>query len=614
MRLRRVCLVTLILPALFLTILHSQNDTDTEGRTVFHAVVRTVVVDVVVTDNKNQPVAGLPKEAFQLTEQGQPQKVSFFEEHTGVASAQTSSAKLPPGVFSNVPASKSTDSVNVLLVDSLNTPLADQSYVHSQTIKYLDGIQPGTRIGIFALSTRLRFVQGFTADASMLKAALNNPKLGGGPHASGLLPTVGENAGTQQMVSQIESYQATTASSGFGAAGELQDSIDALKQFQSDTASFQTSQRIEITLDAMQQLGRYLAGIPGRKNVIWFAGSFPLAILPQSVVNQNGQNARQSPSTSPFSSARDFDEKIRQTTELLTAAQVALYPVAAKGVSNIGAYEAQSQSNGLDSGGKGLASSAEPQTEALDVNATQNAMEEIAHDSGGEAFFNTNDLSAAISHAVDHGTHYYTLAYTPTDKTMDGKFRHIDVKLNDGKYKLAFRRGYYTQDPRTAAKEASQRISDPLHPFMGRGMPDSSEIPYTIRIDPSPNQPIADTDRAGDSQQLKGPVTRYAVTFTIPVDSIRFDTGPDGVHHTRLEVAIVAYDYNGKALNWMVRTIALDPKPDRWIQIQQSGVRFRLEEDVPRNNVYLRTGVFDAAANRAGTIEVPMSAVEVAAK
>ena len=37
-----------------------------------------------------------------------------------------------------------------------------------------------------------------------------------------------------------------------------------------------------MTLEAMQQLARYLAGIPGRKNVVWFSGSFPIALDPDS--------------------------------------------------------------------------------------------------------------------------------------------------------------------------------------------------------------------------------------------------------------------------------------------------------------------------------------------
>lgn len=57
-----------------------------------------------------------------------------------------------------------------------------------------------------------------------------------------------------------------------------------MKQFLSDTAAFQTEQRIGTTLQALPQLARYLSGVPGRKNVIWFSGSFPISIFPDSDV------------------------------------------------------------------------------------------------------------------------------------------------------------------------------------------------------------------------------------------------------------------------------------------------------------------------------------------
>ena len=39
------------------------------------------------------------------------------------------------------------------------------------------------------------------------------------------------------------------------------------------------------------------------------------------------------------------------------------------------------------------------------------AMEQLAADSGGKAFYNTNNLNAAMMHAIENGAHYYTLVY-----------------------------------------------------------------------------------------------------------------------------------------------------------------------------------------------------------
>lgn len=85
---------------------------------------------------------------------------------------------MPPGVYTNVPAAPESDSVNVLLLDALNTDKEDQSYVENQIMQFLKTMQPGTRAAIFTLSSQLRMVQGFTTDSSALVAALNDPRFG----------------------------------------------------------------------------------------------------------------------------------------------------------------------------------------------------------------------------------------------------------------------------------------------------------------------------------------------------------------------------------------------------------------------------------------------------
>jgi hypothetical protein len=88
---------------------------------------------------------------------------------------------------------------------------------------------------------------------------------------------------------------------------------------------------MSMTLEAMQQLARYLADIPGRKNVIWLSGSFPAGIVPDSNL------------ADPFSGAANFQEEIRKTTNLLTTAQISLYPIAAEGLTSDTAFQANNR-------------------------------------------------------------------------------------------------------------------------------------------------------------------------------------------------------------------------------------------------------------------------------
>src|ERR1700694_4189990 len=141
----------------------------------FKSASNLVLVDVVVTHN-GQPVRGLKQQAFHISEGGREQVIKVFEEHTSTEAAQIQKPPLPPSTYSNFPDSTIAASANVLLLDALNTPMENQLYVRRQLIAYLKKIPPGTRIAIFTLASRLRFVQGFTSDISSLLAVLNDPK------------------------------------------------------------------------------------------------------------------------------------------------------------------------------------------------------------------------------------------------------------------------------------------------------------------------------------------------------------------------------------------------------------------------------------------------------
>ena len=160
--------------------LHPQTASPDSGKAVptIESKVRLVLVDVVVTNSKGDAVTGLHKEDFEVLEDGKPQTVSTFEEHHGVPPTQIKLPALPPHVYTNFPVTQTADSLNVLLLDALNTPTRDQTYVHAQMIKYLKTIPPGTRVAIFTLASRLRMLQGVTSDSSELLAVLNSAPAG----------------------------------------------------------------------------------------------------------------------------------------------------------------------------------------------------------------------------------------------------------------------------------------------------------------------------------------------------------------------------------------------------------------------------------------------------
>ena len=576
--------------------LHSQTAPPDSGNAVatIKTKVRLVLVDVVVTNGKGEAVIGLHKDDFQILEDGKPQTISTFEEHHGAPPTQIKLPVLPPHVYTNFPVTQTADAVNVLLLDALNTPLRDQSYVHAQMIKYLRTIPSGTRVAIFTLASRLRMLQGVTTDSSELLAVLNSAQAG--PHPSALLPSNAEADADQRMIDFMEENSSGPSSAPATLALAAVDPINAMKQFLADTAAVENQQRVEITLQALQQLARYLSSVPGRKNVIWFSGSFPAGIFPNSDL------------VDPFTVTDSFQDDIRKTTDLLTAGQVALYPVAAEGLASDAAYEANGKEIGEKRGQLALRDQMrQMQTGAVTRDSNHNVMDQLAKDTGGQAFYNTNGLNDALTRVVNNGTRYYSLAYSPSNAKMDGKYRHIQVKLLPSKDTLAYRRGYYADDLETTLAAGQKPDTDPLLMLMGRNLPDYSQILYKIKVLPSNPQPSPDAPRIGNNTDLKGPFTRYGVDFAIAPQDLKLDATPDGGRHGNIEIVLLAYDREGKPLNFVVTKgdIKLDAK--LYASVQQVGLQIHQEIDVPKQYIFLRTGIYDLLSSTAGTLGVPLT-------
>lgn len=578
--------------------------------------VRTVLVDVVVLDKSNHAVSGLRKEDFQVFEDGKPQEISFFEPSFAATPEQVSAASagpLPPNTFTNVPAVPPNNAVNVLLMDALNTPEGDQSYVHKEMVQYLASIPPNIRIGVFLLSEKLRIIQGFTDDSTVLRTSI--ARLAANPTTSALLPTASSTAAADSPVNLILQKAAASGSV------QLADMAAGLQQFQDQQVFFQTNERTIMTLDALQQIARYLSGVPGRKNVIWFVGSIPQCLAPTTSESEltNG--------------GCPYEEKYAKTMDMLADARVSLYPIDATGVPTDSLFDVAGPSSTATLGVSGNSATA-PIVAAVpsvalvqELNATQQMslqndfqnrvlahlqMDKLAQVTGGHAVYERNAIKEALAHDIENGSHYYTIAYTPTNRKEVGKERKIEIRATSGAYKLSYRRGYFEDNPKELRAADKTPAGDPLRPLMDRGMPSFTQLRYRMKVAPASPQPAPDAPHAGDNAELIGPYTRYTVNFSLSTEGLTLVPDANGIRRGSIEVALVAYSQEGTPLDWEVRSIGLAIRPDQNAIAESTGIPFHFDIDAPPGDVYLRTGIYDATSSRAGTLEIPLSTVTMA--
>jgi VWFA-related protein len=559
---------------------------------VYKTYAREVVVDVVVTKGNDDPVLGLHKQDFALMEDGKPQTIDFFEEHTANTpppGAQQPLPHLPPNTYTNIPPAPESDAVNVLLLDSLNTSKQDQSWVHLEIMDFIQKMQPGTRVAIFTLGSKLQFVQGFTTDTSVLLAALKDKRNSMEPQKGAASRDRSDTAADAAEIARLQMMLAPASA------------IEALKAAQAANANFAQGARASMTFEALNYIARYLASVPGRKNLIWFSGSFPVVIFPTAAQREEMEHAE----------AHGLLDRAKKTANLFTASKVAVYPVSAEGMMDEHISDANNAGPAATEGGGhigGEMNTMAPYNEGAGERAgTIAAMEQLAADTGGKAFFNTNDLNAATQKAVANGAHYYTLVYTPTNNKMDGSFRRIEVKTPGAKYQLAYRRGYNADDvPRLAETKVG---TNPLQALMTPGMPDATQILFAARVLPQVPQPAANSARAGKNGKLTGKTTRYTIDFMIRWTDVKLDAQADGSHAGKIQVELLAFDRDGHALNWTGETQRMKLSPDLFKAIEKSGVPAHAEIDLPTDkDVLLEAGVYDWETEKAGTIAVPLPA------
>jgi VWFA-related protein len=590
--------------------------------TTLKEAAQLVVVDVVVTDANHRPVHGLTAKDFSVSENGAPQVVKNFEEHTAASVADATKfaamPKLPPGVFTNYTPAPATGSVTLILLDALNTPIGDQAYVRQQLLAYLKSRPPGARIAIFGLNAHLVLLQGFTSDPDVLREVVEKGK----GQASFVLQDKLGGGGVQQ-----------------GTTDDLQDKgmanavLEALRQFTAINETLQIEVRTKYTLDAMNEIARYVSGIPGRKNLIWFSGSFPLDILP----DDTGQ------SYNAFAQMGSSEDEYRETITKLARSQVAVYPVDAGGVASSPVNDASSTRNYLGPStapGAG-GGSAQGRSSKADANlalgqarlnadtakffsqnaAGHSAMDVLAADTGGEAFFNTNNLTEAVVKAVEDGSNFYTLSYTPTDQRQDGKERKIKVQLARLGVSLAYRAGYYAEAPEKklakmdapSAAAVASAGQDSLRVAMQRGAPAPAEILMKVVVARmTTGEKTEDQVAPGNfpAAATKGPFERYSVDYAINPGDLVFLRGEDGKVHIDYDALVYVYDANGDLLNWVGRTHPIAGTAEQVQRFTAHGLQAHAEISVPAKGEYfLRIAVHDRNRDRYGAVEVDTSQV-----
>src|SRR5262249_30021851 len=368
----------------------------------FRSGTKLVIQTVSVKDKDGKPVEGLTSRDFVVTEDGEPQTVSFIEyqrlenEAPATAQAATTATDTAPRP-SSTPAQPVTEAriavsapgdikyrnrrLVVLYFDMSALPPSDLSRAYSAALKFIrDQMQAPDLLAIMSFEGgAVRVKQDFTDNREGLRDVINRMIFGDDLDGDGI-PDSTADMGTA---------------------------------FGQDDAEFNIL-NTDRQLSALQTAMSMLGGLPDQKSLVYFS----------SGLRWNGT---------------DNQAQLRATTNAALRASVSIFPVDARGlVASAPLGDAAQRSPG----GLGMFTGQLAQNMATGFQRSQDTLYSLAKDTGGKAMFDYNDLSMGIVQAEQAVTSYYILGYYTTHSAPDGKFHRVKVSLREGVAgELSYRQG-----------------------------------------------------------------------------------------------------------------------------------------------------------------------------
>jgi VWFA-related protein len=544
--------------------------------TVLKVKTRLVIVDVIALDHKGAPVTDLKADDFTLQEENQPQKIRVFNFQQG---PQGQPAVLTPATLSssritNMPRFKTNSALNVLLLDGINVTNANQKYAREEMLRFLEKLPAGQPLAVYAMGTKLRLLQDFTVDPTLLKEAVKKSRsnaLGVRSESSNAvdLPPATLDAMPLAMLQQV-------------------------LRFGQEQAINQMDERVRLTIEQLGALARNLAGYPGRKNLIWVSEAFPAYLFPQDPDPRGHNN---SSAAAQLPNIVSYQGQINHASDLLANAQVAVYPIDAGAVGNRDVYSSLSNtdSNGnylgnsargaVRNGMGGSAQAAEISNASTTAMNSHSTMNTVADQTGGKAFYNTNDLNKAIRDSMEDGSTYYTLGYYPENKNWDSRFRRISVKINRPGVKLHYRQGFYAIEPKEYAKQDPKIMAVDMGSALDINNPISTALPFQAIVLPP-------TAQNGNKVQIN---------YGVDPHSIGFELKEDGLQHAAVDCGVRAYSKTGESVKIQGNTFNAALAPDQYQRVMKAIFPCNQTLDLPPGEYLLRLAVRDTNNGLIGT-------------
>jgi VWFA-related protein len=496
-----------------------------------------VLTNVVVRDKKTgQVVKGLTEKDFTITEDGKPQHIASFDfENVDEAAAlneATINAAAPNGVFGAKTGTATTEELRnhrliVMFFDLTSMQPDDLDRAQDAARDYINKqMHPADLVALVSLDATLSLDQDFTANKTLLLKAVN---------AYGGTQGEGYSLGATSTSNQVEDASSFTPD-------------------ESEYNDINTDRE----LFAIEDISKSLAYLNEKKSLLYFSGG----IQRDGIENQASLHAA-------------INASVR--------ANVSIYSVDARGLQAISPLGDATTGNlrGANSfNGAALQNN-------LDSNFnTQEVMATLSSDTGGKAFFDSNDFSPAFDRIQKDTSAYYVIGYHSTDLRRDGRYRRLSIKINRSDVKIEYRPGYYAPaDYQHATKDERERQ---LEEELASDLPATDMAVYMQTL----------YFRTGENRFY------VPISLVVPGSQIPFVKGGDRDKAT-LDIIGQVRDTNGHDIGDIRDTVKLAVNQAQ--QVQQKNVQYTTGFSLPVGKYHVKFVVRENETGRMGSFETDLT-------
>jgi len=353
-----------------------------------------VLVNVVARDKKGNLIKDLKKEDFTLYEDGKKQEISSFDfENVDqlAATAGPTVSGVAPGTLlhSSKKAPPTLDARDRRLIllffdfSAMQPEEIDRSVDAAKKFVH-EKMQPADLIAVISLSTNMHVDCDFTDDQQKLASVLSSYNSG-----------------------EVQGFDNGATGSSEGAA----ETGGSFTEDDTDLSTFNADRKLLAIQSLMQALGK----LPQKKSVIYFSNG----------ITQSGV---------------DNQSALRAATAAAVKSNASIYSLDVRGLP---AFPPGGQAQNASLHGQSAYTGASTLNDLNGNAASQDTLATLSADTGGKAFFDSNDFSGIFSQVQKDSSVYYVLGFTSNNPAKDGRFRHLKVTVKRPDLKLDFRSGYY---------------------------------------------------------------------------------------------------------------------------------------------------------------------------